>query len=320
MIVITGAAGFIGSCMVRHLNRQGRSDLILVDHFQSPVKQHNLAGCTYRHALDRGDFLHWLQAYTGPLEAVLHLGARTDTAETDWILFERLNVQYTQALFRYCTQQQCPFIYASSAATYGLGEHGYSDSTPPEQLHPLNAYGRSKNVVDRWILEQEQAPPFWAGLKFFNVYGPNEYHKGRMASVIFHAFRQIQATGTMRLFRSHHPTIQDGQQQRDFIYVADLLHIIDFLRQTHPLSGLYNVGTGQARSFYDLTRLTFEALDMPLDIQYIDTPLDIRSTYQYYTQADLSSLRRAGYERPFCSLEDGVMGYVQNFLLRDGYY
>lgn len=320
MIVITGAAGFIGSCLAQYLYRQGKQDLLLVDDFSKTNKAANLIGLESVQYKDRGVFLNWLTEEQPKLDWILHLGARTDTSEQDTALFDRLNVQYSQAIARYCSQAQVPLIYASSAATYGLGTLGYSDQLLPEQLQPLNPYGESKNQFDQWLLAQEQQPPFWAGLKFFNVYGPNEYHKGRMASVIFHTFRQIQATGGMKLFRSHHPDIADGQQQRDFIYIKDLLQIIDFLMQQQPNSAIYNVGTGQARSFWDLATQTFLALDLAPKVSFIDTPADIRATYQYFTEADMDKLRQAGYQQDFYSLEAGVQEYVQQYLKGNAYF
>ena len=229
-------------------------------------------------------------------------------------------------------------VYASSAATYGNGELGYDDSHDVvEKLQPLNPYGRSKNEVDKWILKQEKQPPFWAGLKFFNVYGPNEYHKGRMASVIFHSFNQINATGKVKLFRSHRPDFADGQQLRDFIYVKDIASVIGFMidnkttrQQDNKIifnsqfstfnslkSGLYNLGTGKARSFYDLAANTFKAMGREVDIEFVDIPEDIRDKYQYFTEANMTKLIEAGYDKEFTSLEDGVMDYVKNYLMKE---
>ncbi len=246
---------------------------------------------------------------------ILHLGARTDTTEFDWEVFLELNLDYSKTLFKLCVEFGLPLIYASSAATYGLGEHGYVDSHElVPDLQPLNPYGRSKNEFDRWVLEQEHKPFFWAGLKFFNVYGPNEYHKGRMASVVYHAYNQIAETGSMKLFRSHHPDYGDGEQSRDFIYVQDVVDVIIFLMENRPASGLYNLGTGEARSFLDLVTSTFVAMGKEPSISFIDTPEDIRDKYQYFTRAEIGKLRQVGYHHPFTSLEDGVMNYTRNFL------
>lgn len=320
MIVVTGAAGFIGSCLVGYLNQKGIDHIIMVDQFDRPNKQANLSNCQYHQAIDRKLFIEWFEQHASTVELVLHLGARTDTAEKNTAVFDALNLQYSQSLSRLCSRHQIPFVYASSAATYGLGEQGYNDQIAPSLLQPLNPYGHSKNNFDQWLLAQEEQPPFWAGLKFFNVYGPNEYHKGRMASVIWHSFQQISQTNSMKLFRSHRPDVQDGQQSRDFIYIKDLLSVIDFLIEKRPASGLYNVGTGIARSFYDLASQTFLAMGKSPQISFIDTPIDIRDTYQYYTQADISTLQAAGYSKAFYSLEEGIKDYVQNYLIPQAYY
>ena len=320
MIIITGAAGFIGSCLLRHLNKQTSKDLIIVDQFDREDKNKNLANSTYLKKIDRADFINWFQENPTEIELVLHLGARTNTTEKEVAIFDKLNLNYSKSIAKICTKHQIPLIYASSAATYGLGEEGYDDQTHPGALKPLNPYGDSKNDFDNWLMNQEQQPPFWAGLKFFNVYGPNEYHKGRMASVIFHTFHQIQKTDSMNLFRSHRPDFKDGEQSRDFIYVKDLLSIIDFLRNNSVASGLYNVGTGKARTFYDLAKHTFLAMGKTPDIDFIDTPQDIRGNYQYFTEANMSKLRSAGYQKPFYTLEEGIQDYVENYLTKGVYY
>ena len=320
--VVTGAAGFIGSCMLQKLHEDGVEPLVAVDDFSKVEKARNTEHKPYVHKVNRTEFFSWLEMNSSQVECVIHLGARTDTTETRWEIFQELNLNYTKEVWNACALYQIPLIYASSAATYGAGEHGYSDSHAlVEKLEPLNLYGISKNELDKWVLaqeeEEERMPPFWAGLKFFNVYGPNEYHKGRMASVVFHAFRQINESGRVKLFRSHRPDFKDGQQLRDFVYVKDLVKVISFLMRYQPQSGLYNVGTGKARSFYDLAVNTFKAMGRTPDIEFIDTPLDIRDKYQYFTEADISKLRRAGYDEAFYSLEEGVADYVGNYLLPD---
>lgn len=320
MIIITGAAGFIGSCVAAGYNAAGRKDIVLVDDFSraDKARNHEDKECIAR--VHRDELLAWMRPRLRDIEAVIHLGARTDTAEQDWNLFLRLNLNYTQDIWRFCTECQIPLIYASSAATYGAGELGFEDSHAIiPQLQPLNPYGRSKNDFDVWALQQADTPPFWAGLKFFNVYGPNEYHKGRMASVIFHAYRQIQEQGSLRLFRSHRPDFGDGKQLRDFIYVKDIVSVIRFLLLRQPRPGIYNLGTGQARSFLDLGEGVFKALGLTPQISFIDTPADIRETYQYFTEAKMDKLLRAGYEDGFTSLEDGIVDYVNNFLRPHGY-
>jgi len=316
MVIVTGAAGFIGSVLVSELNARGREDLVLVDKFGREDRESNLEGKKFMACVERDDLAAYLQVLESTPDAIFHIGARTDTAEMDVELFEELNLKPSKLLWEYCTKHQVPLIYASSAATFGGGEHGYSDSHDiVDQLKPLNPYGDSKQLFDQWVLSQKQTPPFWAGLKFFNVYGPNEYHKGRMASVIFHAFNQITATNKMKLFRSHREGIANGQQSRDFIYVGDLVDMLLWLNEHQPKSGLYNIGTGTARSFYDLAANVFKALGREPDISYIDTPIDIRDTYQYFTEADMSKLRSVGYNKPFTTLEEGVERYVKNYLV-----
>jgi ADP-L-glycero-D-manno-heptose 6-epimerase len=321
MIIITGAAGFIGSCFMAFLNEKGYNDLVLVDDFNKPGKSQNLKGKSYTEKVDRAKFGEWLDQNHLLVEFVFHLGARTDTTEFDSKIFDELNLNYSKNVWEKCVQYGLPLVYASSAATYGLGEQGYTDDHKlPETLVPLNPYGVSKNDFDKWVLKQKRAPYFWAGLKFFNVYGPNEYHKGRMASVIFHAFNQIKATNAVKLFRSHRPDYPDGGQKRDFVYVKDLLNVCFFLMNHRKNSGLYNLGTGQARTFYDLAASTFAALDMKPEITFIDTPEDIRDKYQYFTEANMDKLRSIGYTTAFYSLEDGVKDYVQNYLNSNEYY
>ncbi len=326
MVVVTGAAGFIGSVVAGELNKKGYNNLILVDDFSKKEKERNYINLKYDSLIDRNDFFAWFKESHDDVDFVVHLGARTDTTEFDWNVFQKLNVDYTQTMFSLCAEYQIPLIYASSAATYGDGELGYDDSHDVvERLQPLNPYGRSKNEVDKWILKQEKQPPFWAGLKFFNVYGPNEYHKGRMASVIFHSFNQINATGKVKLFRSHRLDFKDGQQLRDFIYVKDIADVICFMisqrdnetTRQRVNSGLYNLGTGKARSFYDLAAATFKAMGKEVNIEYIDIPEDIRDKYQYFTEANMNKLKAAGYDKDFTSLEDGVEDYVKNYLMRN---
>ena len=321
MIVVTGAAGFIGSVLVGKLNKEGYDKLVVVDDFSKVEKSNNLSGKTFQNAVERDDFFEWFDKNHKEVDFVLHIGARTDTAEFNSDVFDILNVNYSKQIWARCTQHTIPLIYASSAATYGMGEFGYDDNHDiVEKLKPLNPYGESKNEFDKWVLSQETSPPFWAGLKFFNVYGPNEFHKGRMASVIFHAYNQLKETGKVKLFRSHNPDFKDGEQLRDFIYVKDLVDVITFLMKTKPESGLYNLGTGQARTFVDLAKSTFAALEIDSVIDFIDTPVDIRDKYQYFTEANMAKLIEAGYTTPFTSLEDGVGDYVKNYLAEEKYY
>jgi len=358
-LLITGAAGFIGSCMVQYLNEQGYENLILVDDFGVEEKRNNWEGKRFETIVERHNLFDWLHHNKPKVSFVIHLGARTDTTEFNYAIHQELNVDYSKNIWKYCTENKTPLIYASSAATYGAGELGYDD-TPLviDQLKPLNPYGISKNEVDKWVLQQAQsnntAPPFWAGLKFFNVYGPNEYHKSRMASVIFHAYNQIKKDGIVKLFKSHKEAFRDGEQLRDFVYVKDVVKIIAWMMEVSAIHlspvkkqvkieeakfhderlilkdgggetvmdyaltpGIYNLGTGKARSFNDLVKATFAGLDMQPKIKYIDMPEDIRESYQYFTEANMQKLRAAGYTAEFYSLEEGVDDYVRDYL-REG--
>lgn len=321
MIVVTGAAGFIGSCLVGHLNQAGYTNIVVVDDFSKTEKEHNLEGKTILSKVARSGFNKWFQDFGKEVEFVFHIGARTDTTEFDKSIFDELNEKFSQDVWNTCVEFNIPLVYASSAATYGLGEFGYKDDhSLISKLKPLNPYGDSKNNFDNWVLKQENEPPFWAGLKFFNVYGPNEYHKGRMASVIFHAFNQIGASGSMKLFRSHNSDYSDGGQLRDFIYVKDLINVCLFLMENKPENGIYNLGSGKARTFLDLAKNTFKAMNKEENISFIDTPADIRDKYQYFTEADMSKLIGQGYDTPFHTLEEGVEDYVKNYLIGNRYY
>jgi ADP-L-glycero-D-manno-heptose 6-epimerase len=321
MIVVTGAAGFIGSCLVSQLNKIGRKDIAIVDDFSNEIKNKNLANKQFATQVERLSLFGWLRENHKNIDFIFHIGARTDTTEFDYQIFEQLNINYSKQIWQFCADNQTPLVYASSAATYGIGEQGYDDNESKiHLLKPLNPYGESKNEFDKWVLAQQQTPPRWYGLKFFNVYGPNEYHKGRMASVIFHAFNQISQTKSMKLFRSHHPDYKDGEQLRDFIYVKDVVSVCLFLLENLVSSGIYNLGTGKARTFLDLARNTFKAVNVVEDIKFIDTPLDIRDKYQYFTQANMSKLQKAGYTKPFYSLEEGISDYVQNYLSANKYF
>lgn len=320
-IVVTGAAGFIGSCLVGFLNEHGFRNLVLVDDFSRTDKKPNLDGKKITEKIEREFFFEWLHVKKPVIDFVFHIGAKTDTTEFDYAIHQRLNVEYSEKIWNYCTINNIPMVYASSAATYGGGEFGYDDD--PElsfKLQPLNPYGISKNEFDKWALKQVTHPPFWAGLKFFNVYGPNEYHKGRMASVIWHSFNQIKKDGFVKLFKSHRPDFKDGQQLRDFIYVKDILEVCYWLMINQPHSAIYNLGTGTARSFDDLVKNTFGGLDKTTDIRYIDMPEDLRDKYQYFTEARMTRLKAAGYTHSFYTLEAGVDDYVRNYLSKGKYY
>ena len=320
-IVFTGAAGFIGSCMVAKLNNKGIKDIIIVDDFHKGYKLDNIKGKAYSKHIQREVFFEWLRENYKEVEFVFHLGARTDTAEFDKTIFDTLNLNYSKTMWQICTEFEIPILYASSAATYGMGEYGYidDDSLIPF-LKPLNPYGESKNEFDKWAISQNNKPPFWVGLKFFNVYGPNEYHKSRMSSVVFHAFNQINETGRMQLFRSHNPNFADGKQMRDFIYVKDVVKVCLFFYLNQKHSGIYNLGTGEARTFWDLVTNTFKSMHLTPKVDFIDTPIDIRDKYQYFTEAKMNKLISAGYDLGFASLEEGIQDYVQSYLMNKQYY
>ncbi|MDH5400051.1 MAG: ADP-glyceromanno-heptose 6-epimerase [Cyclobacteriaceae bacterium] len=312
MIVVTGAAGFIGSQLIRKLNENNFKAVIAVDKFDREDKNKNLNGLVVQERVDRDIFFEWLSNNPAEVEFIFHIGARTDTTEFDTSIFDELNLNYSKQVWQFCTDHQVPLVYASSAATYGDGQQGYDDDESKiPLLQPLNPYGQSKQDFDVWVLSQEKKPFFWAGLKFFNIYGPNEYHKGRMASVVWHAYNQIKKTGKMKLFRSHRPDYKDGEQSRDFVYVKDLTNVCYWLMHHRKDSGIYNLGSGKARPFLDLVRAVFKAMDKTPDIKFIDTPEDIRENYQYFTEANMEKLKGIGYDRSFYSLEEGVEDYIK---------
>ncbi len=328
LILLTGAAGFIGSCVLQYFNEKGMENIILVDKFTEAEKEKNWKHKKYKYLVDRELLLEWLDENKPKIEFVIHLGARTDTTEFDYNIHRELNVEYSEDVWNYCTANNIPLIYASSAATYGNGELGYDDDDKLlSDLKPLNPYGVSKNEFDKWAVQQLNAPPLWAGLKFFNVYGPNEYHKDRMASVIFHAYKQIETNGCVKLFKSYKNEFKDGEQLRDFIYVKDIVKVIYWMfnkmkhnEWANEKNGIYNVGTGNARTFIDLVNATFAALDKEPKINFIEMPGDIKDTYQYFTEAPMIKLKHAGYDEPFTSLEEGIDDYVKNYLSKKEYY
>ncbi len=329
-ILLTGAAGFIGSYMLGYLNKKGYENIIIVDDFSKEDKEANYRTKCFIRKIERENLFDWLKTNNPEIKFVFHLGARTDTTEFDYSIHEKLNVEYSKNIWNYCSENNIPLVYASSAATYGSGELGYKDDhNIIEKLNPLNPYGKSKNEFDKWAIEKsrESVPPFWTGLKFFNVYGPNEYHKGRMASMIFHGFNQIRETGKIKLFRSHKPEFKDGEQLRDFIYAEDVAKVMYWIMKSMVngewsigKNGIYNLGTGKARTFNDLAKATFAAMGQETVIEYIDMPEDIRDKYQYFTEADMSKLQHAGYNETFYSLEEGVSNYVKDFLLSNKNY
>ncbi len=315
MIVVTGALGFIGSALLGELQRRGYGELVAVDNFSDSQKFSNLEGKNLHLKIDRSEFLNWLEINGDKVQFVFHIGARTRTNEFDWNVLNELNVNYSKSVWNLCTQHSIPLVYASSAATYGNGEQGFSDDpTKIMSLKPMNPYGESKQIFDLWMLNQTETPPFWAGFKFFNVFGPNEYHKGRMASVVFHAYNQIQEKGQVSLFKSYKPEYPDGAQKRDFVYVKDVINVLIFEMETRKNSGLYNLGSGQSHTFLELANAVYEALGIDPNISYIDMPEDIRDNYQYFTEADESRLIQSGYHLGFTEFKVAIFDYVQNYL------
>jgi ADP-L-glycero-D-manno-heptose 6-epimerase len=321
MIVVTGAAGFIGSYVVGKLNREGFKDIVLVDKYDDPLKFQNYHTKTYSEMVDRDNFFDWLSGHEQFVQMIIHLGARTDTVGQEPEIYQQLNLKYSQKIWNACIKYGIPLIYASSASTYGDGNLGFDDdhNLIPE-LKPMNLYAQSKHDFDCWALKQEEQPFFWAGLKFFNVFGPNEYHKDRMASVIFQAYNTIAKTGKMNLFRSHRTDFEDGEQARDFISVEDVAKVILFFMSHRKDSGIYNVGTGQARTYLSLTKAVFKSMNKPENIGFVDTPEDLLGKYQYYTCANIRKLKSIGYNIPFQSLEEGIDDYVKNYLIPNNRY
>lgn len=319
-IIVTGGAGFIGSNLVKKLNILGYKNIYIVDHLKgrrNKSKQKNLQALLYEQYLEADEFLLLIEKYDKKIRDVkvlIHLGARTDTTEKDKKFLIKNNTNYSKTLFKYCTKNNIRFIYASSAATYGDGSKGYNDKE--RMLSPLNYYGLSKYLFDEWVLDNPQKPPQYVGLKFFNVYGPNEYHKGFMASVVYHGFNEISKTGKIRLFKSYKKDFKNGEQKRDFIYVEDVVKIILFFIDNVKISGIFNVGTGNARTFLDLAKSIFTALYEKPNIVFIDMPIGLKEKYQYFTQANMSNLRKVGYKNKMISLEEGVRDYVENYLQR----
>lgn len=317
MIIITGGGGFIGSCMVRTLNNAGIEDIIIVDNINTTDKWMNLRNKRYIKYVHKSAFLDELPSYEGVTE-IIHMGAQSSTTEKDFDYLWQNNFEYTKTLWNYCAQKQIRFIYASSAATYGDGSEGFDDKSDIDKLFPLNAYGYSKQLFDLWVKHQATAfPKQYVGLKFFNVYGPNEYFKGSMASMVFHGYKQIQDGGVVKLYKSFNPEYKDGEQVRDFVYVKDVCNVIFWLLQNPQVNGLFNVGTGRAQSFRELAEAIFYALNMKSNIEYIDMPVYLKGKYQYYTKAEIRKLREAGYDKEFVDLKTGVKDYVCGYLTQD---
>ena len=316
-IIVTGGAGFIGSCIVRSLNDRGIEDIIIVDNISSTEKWKNLCNKRYAEYIHKDVFLERLPEFSGRVSHVIHMGACSSTTELNFDYLYRNNPEYTKALWRFCTENGISFLYASSAATYGAGENGFDDEADIEKLRPLNGYGYSKQLFDLWAGGRSAMPPQHAGFKFFNVYGPNEYFKGTMASVILHGYRSLKKDGVIRLFKSYKEGYEDGGQLRDFVYVKDICKVILYMMDHPDISGLFNLGTGKARTFRALGESVFHALGLEPNIEYIEMPEQIRRKYQYYTQASMDKLKNAGYSETFYSLEEGAADYVRNYLEKD---
>ena len=325
MIIVTGAAGFIGSAFVWQLNEMGIEDIIVSDKLRTEEKWLNLAKRKYYDWVDKDKLFDYLETTAEKITAIIHMGACSATTEKDMDFLMENNYEYTKKLWDYSVKNDAVFIYASSAATYGDGELGYDDEIGLKghnALRPLNKYGYSKKIFDVWALKQEKTPKKWFGLKYFNVYGPQEYHKGRMASMVFHAFNQYNAEKEVKLFKSHKDGYKDGYQLRDFVYIKDVTNVMYFLmKEASAPNGVYNLGTGGARAFYELAKSTVEAAGGDASkIKFVEMPEDLRGKYQYFTEAKMDKLKKAGYSRDFTSLEDGVKDYVQNYLMKEDKY
>lgn len=328
MIIVTGGTGFIGSNLVAGLEEHGAKDIVICDTLGIEDKWRNIAKREIRDVVHPDRLFDYLETHKDKIEVIFHMGAISSTTERDVDLITETNIVLSRRLWKWCGNNKVRLIYASSAATYGDGTQGFDDEQSIESLknlRPLNAYGWSKHVFDRRVarvLEEgnEPVPPQWAGLKFFNVYGPNEYHKEDQMSVICKLYPQVVAGASAKLFKSHHPDYEDGGQLRDFVYVKDCVNVMLWLYDNKNVSGIYNVGTGQARSFKDLAEATFKAADVPVKINYFDMPENLREKYQYFTEANMSKLRAAGYDKEFTSLEDGVQDYVQNYMAQEDAY
>ncbi|HOH93650.1 MAG TPA: ADP-glyceromanno-heptose 6-epimerase [Bacteroidales bacterium] len=319
-IVVTGAAGFIGSVLANYLNINNLDNIIIVDDFTKIEKLPNYNTLPYDR-IERDQFIDWLDKHHNDIDTVIHLGARTDTTEFDYSVFEKLNLNYSKNIWNICSNYGIDLYYASSAATYGDGALGYNDDLEIiDKLQPLNPYGLSKNEFDKWAIKQINKPKHWAGFKFFNVYGPNEYHKKRMASVVFHGYNQIKDEGKIKLFKSHRPDYKDGEQKRDFVYVKDVIKVLFWFLEHRPENSIYNLGTGTARSFIDLAKSIFSAMNIKENIEFIDMPKDIRDKYQYFTEANMTKLHNIGYNYSFYSLENGISDYVKNYLMPYKYF
>jgi len=323
MILVTGGAGFIGSLLVAELNKIGREDLIVVDRLRDKSKWKNLNGLKFETYIHADEFFDGFDDIYPEIDFIFHIGASSSTTVTDMDYLMYNNVNYSKNIYDLAIQNGCPFIYASSAATYGDGEQGYNDDHGQiRSLRPLNPYGYSKQLFDEWVIRQTRKPPLWLGLKFFNVFGPNEYHKESMRSLVHKAFGQINETGKVKLFKSYKDGFADGKQSRDFVYAVDIVKaMIDMMKVTDPqLCGIYNMGTGKSRTFYDLVAATFKAMGKETNVEYIEMPEDIRNQYQYFTEANMEKFNKLLPNFEFNELEDSISDYVQNFLTQNNPY
>jgi len=319
MYIVTGAVGFIGTCLVRELNKKGHENIILVDRLDDSSKWKNLQEMTYSEYINADRFIESLENYgekAKAIKGIFHLGACSSTTEMNMEYLMDNNVNYSKKIFEFCTTHQIPLLYASSAATYGDGENGYDDENSIDSLRPLNPYGQSKQIFDQWLLKQPSKPPIWYGIKFFNVFGPFEYHKGEMRSVVHKSYEQILATGKVRLFKSHREDFVDGGQMRDFVYGVDVARAcVEMLEKgDYRLSGIFNMGTGVARSFKDLVEATFKAMDKEVNIEYFEMPDNLKNQYQYFTEAKMEKFKKLLPNFEFLSLEAAVEDYVKNYL------
>jgi len=321
MIVVTGGAGFIGSAIVWKLNSMGIDKIVIVDELGKDDKWKNLVGLRYEDFIHKDDFIAMVLNRNVPFKVstIIHMGACSSTTEKDADYLMDNNVHYSQELAKYSLANGIRFIYASSAATYGDGSNGYEDNESAlYQLHPLNMYGYSKHLFDLWI-KRNSLNDKVVGLKFFNVYGPNEYHKGEMRSVVHKAFEQVRDTGKVKLFKSYKPEYKDGEQKRDFIYVKDAVDMTLHFFENKNLTGIYNIGTGRAQTWLELVNAVFEALNKPVNIEFIDMPEEIKNKYQYFTEADMTKIKLTGYDKKIMNVREGVMDYIKNYLLKEKY-
>ena len=321
MLVVTGANGFIGSALVWDLNQAGYTDIIAVDTVTPNERSEPLKNSKYKKFIHTDELLPFLKDDSNDIQCIFHMGACSSTSEMNREYLKTNNTEYTQHLFEYCTNKNISFIYASSGAVYGDGKNGFNDTTNADSFKPLNPYGESKINFDSWVEKQSSTPPQWYGLRFFNVYGPNEYHKGEMSSVVYKAFLQINESGQLKLFKSNHPNYADGEQMRDFVYVKDITRwMIELFQKKSIASGIYNMGYGEARTWVDLAKNVFVGMNKDFKIEWIEMPDKFKNQYQYFTEADISKLKAQGLSSPQWPIEKGVLDYVTQYLMTEDPY